>query len=64
MTGRKDEMMDIKDVAKQLLDGLDSSDFDYVCERLEQIRIEDALTIEQLNELCWNDSNAMFDRIY
>lgn len=56
--------MNIEDVTKQLLDGFDSSDFDYVCERLEQIRIEDALTIEQLNELCWNDSNAMFDRIY
>ena len=56
--------MDINDVAKQLLDGLDNSDIDYVCERLEQIRIEDALTIEQLNDLCWSDSNAMFDRIY
>ena len=55
--------MDIQEVVRQLLDGLDNSDFDYVCERLKQIQDEDGLTIDQLNELCWADSDAMFNRI-
>jgi hypothetical protein len=56
--------MDIREVAIQLLDGLDNGDIGYVIEQLKQIQDEDGLTIDQLNDLCWQDSNAIFDRIY
>lgn len=54
----------IREVARQLLDGFDNHNFGFVCERLELIRKRYDLTVNQLNELCWLDSNAVFNMIY
>ena len=50
-------------IAKELCDDLDKN-LHYVSIRLKEIQQEYHLTIEELDDLCWEDSTAMFDEIY
>lgn len=50
-------------IAKELCDDLDNN-LHYVSIRLKEIQQEYHLTIEELDDLCWEDSTAMFDEIY
>jgi len=55
--------MDIKEIARELIDGLDN-DIREVITGLERIMEEENLTFEELRERCWKDSNEMFQKIY
>ena len=50
-------------IAKELCDDLDNN-LHYVAMRLKEIQQEYHLTMEELDDLCWEDSTAMFDEIY
>ena len=50
-------------IAKALCDDLDNN-LHYVSIRLKEIQQEYHLTMEELDDLCWEDSTAMFDEIY
>ena len=50
-------------IAKELCDDLDNN-LRYVALRLKEIQQEYHLTLEELDDLCWEDSTAMFDEIY
>ncbi|NMA49530.1 MAG: hypothetical protein GX947_07155 [Tissierellia bacterium] len=58
------ENLTIDKIALQLLDGLDKSKFNEVKQWLIEYQITNKLTLKQLNELCWNDSNWIFDQIF
>lgn len=55
--------MTIDEVVNDLCDDLDA-DKEFIKERLLQIMDEDKLSIDKLNEWCWEDSASVFDRIY
>lgn len=59
-------VMNIKVVAKRLCDALDFTpeQMGFIERRLTEIAVEENLSIEELDNLCWEDSNAMFDRIW
>ena len=50
-------------IAKELCDDLDNN-LHYVSIRLKEIQQEYHLTMEELDDLCWENSTAMFDEIY
>lgn len=63
--------MDIRDVCKELADGLESpfgiEMDDYLDELqtgLETIMKDENLTLEQMREQCWENSLDVFDKIY
>jgi hypothetical protein len=63
--------LDIRDVCKELADGLEppfgiemEEYLDELQTGLEIIMMEDKLTLEQVRELCWENSADIFDRIY
>lgn len=53
----------LTEVARQLCDGLDKNITD-VANRLRQYINNNPMTLEELNEKCWNDSNEIFNAIY
>lgn len=55
----------ILDVATELCDGLPekADHIPFIIKGLQTIMKEDGITLKELNELCWNDSNSVFDRI-
>lgn len=55
--------MNLKEVARELINGLDN-DINEVITGLEKIMKDEDLTIEELREKCWEDSTAIFDKIY
>ena len=60
------KQLTLQTVAQQLCDGLSYSEEEkiFIFQRLGEIAEEDKLTIEALNELCWQDSSNMFDHIF
>lgn len=58
--------MDVKEVARQLCDGLvfTPQEMETIQKRLVEIASEDGLSMEELNERCWEDSDAIFQRIW
>jgi hypothetical protein len=52
----------IKDVARQLCDGLNLNIND-ITNRLEKYLKNNPMTLKELNEKCWNDSTEIFDSI-
>lgn len=55
--------MTIDEVVTNLCDDLPGNR-EFIKKRLQQIMDEDGLSIDELNELCWEDSANIFDRIY
>lgn len=55
--------MTIDEVVNSLCDDL-NADKEFIKKRLLQIMDEDKLSIDELNELCWEDSVNIFDIIY
>lgn len=55
----------ILDVATELCDGLPekADHIPFIIKGLQTLMKEDGITLKELNELCWEDSNAVFDRI-
>ena len=51
------------DVAKSLFDDLDN-DVEDVARRLEQYAKDNNLTMEEVDDMCWEDSSNMFNEIY
>jgi hypothetical protein len=51
------------DVAKSLCDDLDN-DVEDVARRLEQYAKDNNLTMEEVDDMCWEDSSNMFNEIY
>jgi hypothetical protein len=57
--------MDVKEVARQLTQGLNKDrDMDFIVKRLQEYMNEYNLSIKELNERCWEDSCSMFDYVY
>ncbi len=52
------------DITTELCDGLDEGHVSFVVQRLNEILKEDGLTLEELSDLCWKDSDAIYNRIY
>lgn len=51
------------DVAKSLCDDLDN-DVEDVARRLEQYAKDNNLTMDEVEDMCWEDSSNMFNEIY
>lgn len=60
--------MNIKEIARQLIDGLEEEyspeQKQYIEKRLKEIEEEYNLSDESLNELCWANSCEMFSCIF
>ena len=60
--------MNIEDVARELVDGLseyeDQENFEEIITGLGIIMQDERLTIEELREKCWEDSDEIFQKIY
>lgn len=60
--------MSIEDVARELVDGLseyeEQENFEEIITGLGIIMQDERLTIEELREQCWNDSDRVFTKIY
>ena len=60
--------MDIKEVRRQLIDGLEScytpEKIEIIDKRLGEIAKENSLTNDELNEYCWANSSEMFACIF
>lgn len=60
--------MDIKEVRRQLIDGLEDEyspvDVGFIEIRLEEIAEMENMTLEELNEYCWANSSEMFACIF
>ena len=56
----------ILDVATELCDSLPekADHIPFIIKGLQTIMKEDGLTLEELSDLCWKDSDAIFNRIY
>lgn len=52
----------LTEVARQLSDGL-NMDINDVTKRLEKYVNENSISLEELNNKCWNDSTEIFDAI-
>lgn len=55
--------LSLQDIAVELIDGLDNNLDEVIC-GLEKIQKAKELSLEELRDLCWKDSNAIFDMIY
>jgi hypothetical protein len=69
MEGLKvNEKLSIEDVARELTKGLtefeDIENFEEVITGLEFIMVDERLTIKELREQCWEDSDKIFQKIY
>lgn len=56
------EQLTVKEVARQLIDGLDM-DLDDIARRLENYLKDNPMTLEELNNECWEDSTGIFNII-
>jgi len=56
------EQLTVKEVARQLIDGLDM-DLDDIARRLENYLKDNPMTLEELNNKCWEDSTGIFNII-
>lgn len=60
--------MTIQEVRKQLIDGLEDeytpSQVKFIEIRLEEIADMEKMTLDELNEYCWANSNEMFACIF
>ena len=60
--------MDIKEVRKQLIEGLEDcytpEKIEIIDKRLSEIAKENGLTNDELNEYCWANSSEMFACIF
>ena len=60
--------MNIQEVRKQLIDGLESEytpkDIRLIECRLDEIAKENNLSLDELNEYCWANSSEMFTCIF
>lgn len=62
MMSNKNELLNI---AKELIDGLEEEhNIDDIVNGLVFIMENENKTLEELREMCWNDSNEVFSRIY
>lgn len=50
-------------VAEELCDDL-PNELPFVVKRLAEIVKDEKLSLDELNTLCWEDSSAMFNKIY
>ena len=58
----KNELLNI---AKELIDGLEEEhNIDDIVNGLVSIMENENKTLEELREMCWNDSNEVFSKIY
>lgn len=56
------EQLTVKEVVRQLIDGLDM-DLDDIARRLENYLKDNPMTLEELNNECWEDSTGIFNII-
>ena len=60
--------MDIKEVRRQLIEGLEDcytpSQIEFIDDRLEAIANKENMTLDELNEYCWANSSEMFACIF
>lgn len=55
----------ILNIANELIDGLeDEHNIDDIVNGLIAIMKDENKTLEELREMCWNDSNEVFSKIY
>lgn len=55
----------ILNIANELIDGLeDEHNIDDIVNGLITIMKDENKTLEELREMCWNDSNEVFSKIY
>lgn len=60
--------MSIEDVARELVDGLseyeEQENFEEIITGLGIIMQDERLTLKELRDQCWEDSNNVFQKIY
>jgi len=55
----------INEVTRRLIDGLDKEkDFELIKKWLLEYQLANQLTLKELDDLCFEDSNWVFDQIY
>ncbi len=54
----------ILEVARELIDGLEGHNIDDIVNGLNFIMENENKTLEEVKEMCWNDSNEVFSKIY
>jgi hypothetical protein len=55
----------IDKVTRRLIDGLDKEkDFQLIKKLLLEYKIANKMSLVELDDLCWEDSNWVFDQIY
>lgn len=65
---KTNKMLTIEEVARELVDGLseyeDQENFEEIITGLHIVMQGENLTLEEIREQCWEDSNEVFTKIY